>query len=466
MNGAAAFPHCAPADAERPNLRFGVVSDVHIGGKPDAVEMLEKAFRLFVSENVDAVLCPGDIAHSGLIGDFEKFADVWHKVFPGGRAANGGKVELMISTGNHDVDAWDGRWDGFTEEQMLARRFNYRHNPEKTWRRLFDQQWELIWRREVKGYTFIGSQWSSLNPPIEAFMKKNAAALDTEKPFFYCQHAHPKGTCHSSYPIEDGSDESVRALTPFPNAVAITGHSHRAISDERAVWQGAFTSIGAGCLHEGSSGFEYDNCTAHWHPSYRTRLMASMADPQSWGGDAKGGGCELVEVFDDHLAVHRWSVVFGRQIGPAWVVPLPARKGGPFDFAERTARRKAQGAVAQFAADARITAKFCPNGHALEGVGHRGEPCIYVTFPRAKTVNGSRVFDYTVEACAEGTPPVTRKLIAAGFAYPEEDADIPGECLFSTEEVPIGRQIRFAVTPHDCFGLSGEPLVAKWRLDP
>ena len=52
-------------------------------------------------------------------------------------------------------------------------------------------------------------------------------------------------------------------------------------------------------------------------------------------------------------------------------------------------------------------------------------------------------------------PPVVRKLIAARFAYPEEDADIPDECLFSLKELPVDRQIRFAVTPRDCFGLTG-----------
>ena len=98
-----AFGACAGA-TER--LRFGVMSDVHSGGKPDAVETLEKALRWFASENVDAVLCPGDIAHSGLIGDLEKFAAAWYKVFPNGMRADGQKVELMISTGNHDVDAF------------------------------------------------------------------------------------------------------------------------------------------------------------------------------------------------------------------------------------------------------------------------------------------------------------------------------------------------------------------------
>lgn len=446
-----------PGELE-PNLRFGVLSDVHIGGKPDAEATAEKTLRWFASENVDAVLCPGDIAHSGLIGELERFAAVWHKVFPG----NGRRVELMISTGNHDVDAWGGRWKNFSEEQMDARRFNWKDNPQKTWRRLFGQDWSTIWRREVKGYTFIGAQWSSLNPPIGEYLCGHAAALRGSKPFFYCQHAHPKGTCHGAYSMGDDKGESVAALSAFPNAVAISGHSHCAISDERTVWQGAFTSIGAGCIHEGAGGFNYDNVTAHWHPSYRKKLMGSMSDPQSFGGDGKGGGCEIVEVYDDHLVVRRQSVAFMRPIGPAWTVPIPARKGGPFDFAVRTARREAEGAVPQFAADAKVAAVFCPKGHVLEGDGHKGEPCVYVTFPRARTVKGSRVFDYEVEAVAEGTAsPVVRKLVAAGFAYPEEFADIPGECLFSAPELPRDRPIRFTVTPRDCFSLAGRPLVAR-----
>ena len=467
--GALAFGVAGGPKLIPPKLRFGVVSDIHIGGKPDAEQQLETVLRWFHAENVDAVLCPGDIAHSGLIDELEKFAAVWHKVFSSGRAADGRKVELMIYMGNHDVDAWGGRWNSYTEEQMLAHRFCYKDNPEKTMQRLFGQKWEVIWRCEVKGYTFIGSQWSSLNPPIEAYMKEIAAdatkRVPPDKPFFYCQHAHPKGTCHGgSSGVDRG--ESVRALTPFPNAVAITGHSHCAISDERTVWQGAFTSIGAGCLHEGFGGFEYDNVSAFWHASFRKNLMASLADPKPWGGDAKAGCCELVEVFDDHLVVHRHSVVFGLPIGPAWVVPIPARKDGPLDFANRTARRKAQEAVPQFAKGAKIEAKFCPNGHALESAAHKGEACFYVTFPRAKTVKGSRVFDYIVEATVEGGQSVTRKIVAAGFAYPEENADIPGECLFSDKELPRDKPIHFTVTPRDCFGLAGKPLVCVFDVTP
>jgi len=187
--------------------------------------------------------------------------------------------------------------------------------------------------------------------------------------------------------------------------------------------------------------------------------MASLADPHPWGGDAKGGGCELVEVFDDHLVIHRRSVAFGRPLGPAFVVPLPARRDGPLDFAHRAAVQIAP----QFASDATVTAVFCPKGHALEGVSFKGKPCIYVSFPRAKTVNGSRVFDYTVEAAVtdaqECVSPVVRKIVAPGFAYPEAYADLPGECLFTPEELPIGKPVRFTVTPRDCFGRTGRPLV-------
>ena len=463
--GAAALPFGAwgaATGADRAtNLVFGVVSDVHIGGKRDAVETLEKVLRWFALKGVDAVLCPGDIAHSGLIGDIEKFAAAWHGVFPGGRGPDGRKVELMISTGNHDVDAWSGRWSKFTEEQMVAQRFNYKDNPQKVWRRLFDQEWELVWRREVKGYTFVGAQWSSLKPPLGEYLRAHAAELSGPKPFFYCQHAHPKGTCHGSYSLGDDRGESTAALSAFPNAVAFTGHSHCAVSDERTVWQGAFTSIGAGCIHEGAGGWSYDNVAASWHPSYRKSPMASMADPDSWGGDAKGGCCELVEVFDGCIVVHRQSVAFDRPIGPAWKIPVPAEAGGKFDFGRRASLRRESGAAPQFAADARIVAEFCPGGHPLEGVGHRGEPCWHVTFPRAKTVKGSRVFDYIVTAQAEGAKPFVRRLVAAGFAYPEECADIPGECLFLESELPHVANVSFSIVPRDCFGIEGRPLSAS-----
>ena len=58
-------------------------------------------------------------------------------------------------------------------------------------------------------------------------------------------------------------------------------------------------------------------------------------------------------------------------------------------------------------------------------------------------------------------PPVTRKIVAPGFAYPEACADLPGECLFTPEELPVGKPVRFTVTPRDCFGRAGRPLIKE-----
>jgi hypothetical protein len=80
-------------------------------------------------------------------------------------------------------------------------------------------------------------------------------------------------------------------------------------------------------------------------------------------------------------------------------------------------------------------------------------------------VKGARVFDYMVEAVADGmASPVVRRLVAAGFAYPEADADIPGECLFLATELPLDKPVRFTVTPRDCFELAGKSLAKTIKL--
>lgn len=437
---------------ERPLLRFGVVSDVHIGGNPRSPQHLEAALRLIRSKRADAVLCTGDIAHSGLIGELEKFAEVWHSVFPGGRGADGGKVELMIATGNHDVDAWAGRWNRFSEEQMLTRRFCYRDNPAKVWGRLFGQKWELVWRKTVKGCTFIGSQWSSLRPPVEETVPRIARSLDASKPFFYCQHAHPADTCYGpgvrKQGLTDGG-EATRALSGFPNAVAFSGHSHCPLTDERSVWQGTFTSIGAGCTCAAGLDFGYDNATAPWHPSNKAKTMRRLEPDAS-----VGGSFEIVDVYADRLVVHRWSPQFEEPLGPAWVVPLPAVPDGPFDFKRRA--RAGQGPL--FAPGARADAAFCRDGHPEAGVSFAGKPVVAVTFPHAEASGGRRVYDYVVAAADGAGPLAEMRILAPGFALPASRADLPGVCLFRPDALPSGTPVSFSVVPRDCFGVAGKPI--------
>ena len=65
----AAFGGIVAADAfgagAGARLRFGVMSDVHVGGKPDAVATLKKALRWFDANKADAVVFSGDMAMVG-----------------------------------------------------------------------------------------------------------------------------------------------------------------------------------------------------------------------------------------------------------------------------------------------------------------------------------------------------------------------------------------------------------------
>jgi len=456
--GGLILPANAFGEGGKPLLKLGVVSDIHLGSEStDLDQALEKALRYYDVAGADAVLVPGDTAHSGIITEMERFARIWSKLFPDDRASNGRKVELMMITGNHCIDGWPGRWNGWSAEQLRTNRLNYGDNLKKTWERLFHQPFELMWRREVKGVTFVGAHWTSLNPPIEEYFRENARKFDPSMPFFYTQHAHPKDTCHGQYAIDErGNDngESVHALSSFSNAVAITGHSHCSLTDERTVWQGAFTSIGAGCLRCASYGYRHVNGSMPWHPTYKTNVMRPIPNRE------EGRNGLLIDVFRDHLVVHRRNFYFGElgePLGDDWCVPLPAAVDGPFDFRRRATKRLAP----QFAPDAQVKVAYCKVAPPCAGVSFVGKPMVHVVFPAAKTVGGARVFDYDVKIVADGETLLTRPIMASGFALPEARSERPDECLFNPDEVPEGRDVVVVVIPKDCFGKTGRPLVSK-----
>lgn len=449
--GGMALPYDLYASSGAPLLRLGVISDVHIGGRAKAPILAENALRWLDARGVDAVLCPGDIAHLGRISQMMDFSKIWHKVFPGNKAKDGRRVQFMISTGNHDVWEYPRQTEDWKRQNLLT----YKDNPIKIWDEQFGLKWDLVWRQEVKGIAFIGSQWPTLGADPEGFMRLHGHEFDPGMPFFYCQHAHPQKTCHGRYG-ECSSDRGLaaRLFSKHPNAVVFSGDSHCSLVDERSVWQGTFTSIGSGCIHEGGLGLTYENCAPKWHPLFKQRMMKPLNDAEAWGGDCEGGCFLYVEVYADHLVLHRRSSVYDLPMGPAWIVPLPARQDGPFDFTLRAAKRHAP----EFSDNARVMVQVCPNGHDLEGIGHRNEPCVYVAFPAARSIEGCRVFDYVVTARSHGKIYDSKLYFAAGAALPEAKAVRMTECLFALKGMPSGKDVTFEIVPRECFGMCGHPL--------
>ena len=452
-----------PADAfgagGKPLLKMGVLSDVHIG--PDGSDdLLLKELRYLDSQKVEVVLFPGDIANHGLISYHERFAACWNKVFPNCVASDGRRVEHVLVTGNHDLmnKRWEDWWAKYTEEQQAKDRLYYKDNIVKTWDRLYGEKWELVWKREVKGVTFVGAQFESgLDLPIEEFFRTHGREIDPTMPFIYVQHQHPRGTCHGQFAVDEGACDSGRVgreLAAFPNAVAFSGHSHLPITDERMVWQGAYTSIGCGCAGTVSTlGMGKRRANAYWkNRSEYGRLMLPMQTKQQ--------NCSglVVNLFKDHLLIHRHNFFFDMPVGEDWCVPLPAAVDGPYDFARRARTRKAP----EFAANAKITLDWCAK--APEGASWNfkdKKPCWRLGFPCAKAVcGGGRVFDYEIRMSVDGKEVLSRELLAAAFHFPDAKSDEPEMLLLLPGDLPAGKVATCSVTPRNCYGVAGKPLVA------
>ena len=454
--GSALFPLGAlAAKSTAPVLTFGVI------GAPESFRFncwavfLERAFRFFKTKNVDAVVIAGDITKSGLIEEMEGFSSVWNKVFPAAGGKGGAKTELLLVTGDHDIIGWSGRFSKFSKEQLELMRFSHGDNPKKIWQKLFRKEWEPIWKKEIKGYTFIGVHWPCPDmPPIQEYLRNREAELKGDKPFFLFSHRLPRNTYRGNV----GSEELANALQPFPNAVVFTGGSdHPSLVDEQCLWQGAYTAIRAGCINESLFSVQYENMSPFWDPALKKHVMEPDASIVS-----HGGGVELVQVYDDHLKVHRLHVEGGckQALGAPWVVPLSPKARGELALNARKALRRPP----QFNAGARLDVTFCPTGHPSLGPLFKGQACYCVTIPRAKTVKVQRtgemcrVFDYVVTASADDMSPITRKIVASGASLPDILANVPGKCLFLAKELPEKKALRFSVVPRDCFGLEGKPI--------
>ena len=437
----------AARDMSRPDLKFGVISDVHIRNPGDE-KIVWDALCWYRDQRVDAVVVAGDIADYGLIWQMDAFRSAWHAAFPDGRCGGKDKVELICITGNHEYDIWKKLGHIYKGEAKVEPQVFVKH-IEREWPRLFGEPYAPTFVKTVKGVPFIGAQWKSeqapfVKPPIAETVAKVAPTFDPKLPFFFFQHDPPAGACFGPR----GDAEVTAALKPWANAVSVSGHVHRSIADDRNVWQGAFTAISAGCMHEASGGLDYRNVNYYWHKPSQTKPMRTT----EW--IPRGGCCSVIDVFADHLVMHRRSVQQEETLGEDWAVPLPAAYGKGFDFKLREREMVAP----EFATGATVKATFCPTGHPEQAKRFAGQPCVAVDFPAAQTPRGV-VNAYEVAARLQDGPEIVRtKVIPNGFGYNKRHMTIPGVCLFKTRELAGTRPVVFSVTARECFGKAGRPI--------
>ena len=444
----------------KPNLVFGVTSDVHVRPLHGSKGMYftafwRKALELFRDQGADAVVAAGDLCNLGVTDEMQAFADTWFDVFPDDRAPDGRKVERVFVYGNHDVSmSMASRACKKDKKEMKKRAIAL--DRAGCWKRIFKEEFSEVYRKTVKGYDFIGAHWEgglkgyddSFCAELEAFYDKIGPSLDKSKPFFHVQHPHPKGTCHGESVWGQDDGVSTKVLSRHPNAVAFSGHSHNSLLDERAIWQGAFTSVGTATashiglssLKPGSeSGFEnfktYGKTAKEREKADRAKVMPMMDRTQ-------GRQAQVVRVYDDRIVFSRYDLYDQKPLAEDLVMPLDTAKTKPFAFAPRCEAAKQP----QFPESAKVTVSFCEANRRGDEIKEKKTKSVLVSVPAANAEPSARGVYYKVVAEC-GARSLTVSVIHDSYRFRAGDSrsEQPLECRIALDRLPKG-EVTFKVT--------------------
>ena len=462
-------------------LKFGVISDVHLRVNPKGpglaegydTETLERTLAWYRDNGVDAVAVVGDIADRGIVEEMEAFAATWFKVFPDDRAPDGRKVERIVLYGNHD---WGGKH--YKKPFIMAKYPNVTDysglvlmgKPKEHWERIFHEPWEHVYRKDVKGYAFIGAHWTNGwckgrdevgIQGLNEFFAAQKGKIDPSLPFFYFQHPHPKDTCYGSWAWGRDDGTATRILSGYSNSIAFSGHSHYSLTDDRSIWQGAFTSLG-------TSSLRYTGITAQSMPQgyenggagQREKFDPYKVMKRIATHDGRQG--MLVSVYGDHVAFSRRDFVNGESLGDDWVLPLPAAESKPFAFAAHAKKS----AVPEFPAGAKVTVKKTRGKNRGWDKGKNKIPSVKketldITFPPANAVAGARALDYEISAIpSSGGETVLRYVLPEGFNMPLSDKRCakPVICRIAADQLPPAGTYRLEVRARNSFGKASSPI--------
>ena len=472
---------CKPGG--KPRLRFGVLSDTHIlrvGEGEDIARSgniltLRRSFEWFRDQNVDAIVIAGDITDVGMVENLMAVSNAWYSVFPDDRRPDGQRVEKIFVTGNHDwYDRTRTSLKMFPDESERVKHV-LKYDMAKWWEKAFNEPYAPIYSKSVKGYRFIGAHWDNGGwgawagkrayafGRIGDFLKENGRSMDPALPFFYVQHPHPKDTCYGPWAWGHDRGESTKALSAWQNAIAFSGHSHYSLTDARSIWQEAFTSVGTASLKymcrttESYGPTGYENSGATGNDSWKIDA-AKMMRGNDLGDNRQG---MLWSVYDDCIAIKRHEFLSGLDLGCDWVMPLPAAESRPFAFAEHAKKLR----VPQFpsgskAAVRMIKAKNRGGGSQGQKIAAVERDAFKISVPTPISDDRSLFceLEFTAET-ADGAKK-SKTVLAEGFCYPPSHKKAKPEqcCIFAKDELGAGA-VRFTVTPKNCFGVCGRPLV-------
>lgn len=442
-----------------PQIVFGILSDTHITDYA-STGTLRRALEYFNTRNVDAVVVSGDITDHGLVRELRAFAKAWFDVFPGDLGKNGQPVKRIFIPGNHDVGVFgrescsganmgesDIPVEGSDDIAMIKVGFA------KVWKSVFGEEYRPFRVIRVKGFDFLCAGWDP-SVPIDLWsptperqlrcLRDALAKIDTSRPFFHIQHPHLKGTVLEEDYVFTHDDAAVtRILNNYPYAVAISGHSHVSLTDERCFWRGNFTAVAASTLKKVNASAIHDN-------------HASVIRKTDGADDVRQG--LVAAVFGDRIVFERRDFGRGEDVDEPWVATLPAcRNAARCD-------RKEYLQTPRFPDGAKIDVEL------PDLVGEDGR----ISFPAAIASEMTRPFDYEikVEHIYAGillTLGSFRILNPSVMLPKRYDRRFPlVSCPLESRHLPkydLGR-VRVTVSAYNSLGAAGESIVSEWTDVP
>ena len=447
-------------------LVLGVMSDTHLrtdykGEGPARTfphKYLVSALEYFRSQNVDAVIHCGDMAHRGQIRELEFHRNAWEKVFPGSRLPDGRTVEKLFVSGNHEIDGWRyGNPDSgfkveraFPDPEERARRI-IATDPAAAWERVWGEKYEGVWHKNVKGFDFFGRHYGVEEMEMARLVRKRIG--DRMRPFFVLSHVRPHARLN-------------RAMAKYPNALSLFGHWHRSASN----WNIMYDWKGANALHVPA-------CAPNGHlalgdDAWITPVQLDGAGVEHAGSSRQG---YVMRIYDDMVAIARREFSEGGSLGQDWIMPFGKHDPHPFSKEELKKRIGAPQfrAGAKLAVEKVANAGMSPNANIqsrLEtgniGIGNTGN--IAVKIPLADGNPDSRVYAYEIGvAGAEPGKKLLKAVYAAGCNMGIGHEPGAGETVL---EIPLAElpapcaRLAVSATPLSSLGTRGAAIETVLEL--
>ena len=416
-----------------PILKIGIVSDSQGYDVMEdwGMSNMEKALKMLEPHRPDIMISGGDIADlGGYHGAITLYKELCKKYFPYD------PVQIACA-GNHDL--WIGDRNASREK------------PFKSFCEKMGVSTENPYHTVINDYDFITiSENINCNYTPELVEKlaeklEIAARRNSGKPIFVVSHFPPKDTMAGSETAA-GKEPFRELFNKYPQVISISGHTHYPLEDERCIWQGEFTAFTTSTLSYGCIKEDVFNTCNTIIPFAREVVQALY-----------------MEVFADHIEIHRYNVEDAREIKPdkVWSFKLPYNPENP----EYSAELRAQNRQApEFPADANLVLRY-------------DYGFVYAIFESAK--HDDMVKYYLIESArkdADGVYQTVKSVKYVSDFYRLEANQAKRMFFKLPEDMFIAGELhKISVYAIETFGKKSEPLVIEriipkdWRfraIDP